>query len=169
MRAVFLRSLLVVSLLLGLAGTSHLYAISSGPGTLEEARDLMADAGIAANSQRPIVLFFSSSSCPYCEVVRDLYLEPMVADETYNQKALFRIVHVGGVSSIRDFHGRKTYHDEFADKQGASLTPVIKIYGPDGRELVPEILGYSSPDFYLGFLEDAINNARARLLQAAAN
>ena len=141
----------------------------SRAGTLLSADDLTRDAMIAKQDKKPILVFFSSESCAYCEIVRDLYLQPMQADKAYDNKVIIREVSIEGIDDIIDFQGKRMDQEEFADQEGATLTPVIRIYSPTGQLLTPELIGYSSPDFYLGFLEDSIEDARNKLRKLAAN
>jgi thioredoxin-related protein len=127
---------------------------------LPPARDFVADA--RASGDVPILVFFTSESCPYCRAVESLYLQPMQARGTYRGRLLIRTVEVGGAAPLTDFAGGRTTHGEFARRERVSFTPVIRLYGADGRELAPQLLGYTTPDFYLGYLEQAIEQAIAR-------
>ncbi len=129
---------------------------------LPPARDFVADARVSGNGAAPILVFFTSESCPYCREVENLYLRPMQERGTYRGRLLIRTVEVGGAAPLTDFAGRQTTHGEFARRERVSFTPVIRLYGADGRELVPQLLGYTTPDFYLGYLEQAIEQAIAR-------
>ncbi len=128
---------------------------------LPPARDFVADARAAAGAA-PILVFFTSKSCPYCREVENLYLRPMQERGTYRGRLLIRTVEVGGAAPLTDFAGRQMTHGGFARRERVAFTPVIRFYGADGRELVPQLLGYSTPDFYLGYLEQAIEQAIAQ-------
>ncbi|GMR18441.1 MAG: hypothetical protein BMS9Abin33_0853 [Gammaproteobacteria bacterium] len=121
--------------------------------------DLREDGREAGRLGMPILVFFYADYCEYCETVNDLYLQPMYSGGEYSNKILFRSVDVTGSLTIRDFTGRKTDHESFASREGASFTPIIRFYDADGNELVPELFGYSSPDFYSAFLDARIDDA----------
>lgn len=127
------------------------------------ARDLAADARIAAAERTPIMVYFGSRYCPYCGEVEDLYLRPMHERGEFSRRVVLRTVVVESGESLRDFAGELTSHEAFARREAALFTPTIRFYGPDGKELVPALRGYSSADFYLGELEEAIRVAVARL------
>jgi len=129
---------------------------------LPAARDLAQDAEQAKRGHMPIVVFFTSHSCPYCREVRDLYLEPMVTRGTYTGQVLFRYVDVGSAATVRDFRGVRTDHEAFSSREGAFITPIIRIYDHTGKELVPPVIGYSSEHFYAGELEGAIETSISR-------
>jgi thiol-disulfide isomerase/thioredoxin len=131
--------------------------------SLPMARDLDKDARLSERQGRPILIFFYADSCPYCHEVRDLYIEPMQSDENYRERLIIRVVDVDGAQDLRDFGGARVAHADFAYQRGVSFTPVIRLYGPDGKELVPEVLGYTTPDFYGSYLEKAIDTAIEKL------
>lgn len=148
------------------AGMLAMTPVQAGA-ALIEARDLRADAAAARESGTPIVLFFASDSCPYCHEVEDLYLEPMQRRGPYAGRVLIRKVHVDRATALVDFAGRRLGHDEFARREGASLTPLVRFYAPDGRELAGALRGISSREFYGGMLWDALDESIRRLCLAS--
>ncbi len=151
-------------------GLIGLLLLFSGPvpaaGVLPPARDFVSDARASGNGATPILVFFTSESCPYCRDVENLYLRPMQERGTYRDRLLIRTVEVGGTAPLTDFAGRQVNHGEFARRERVSFTPVIRLYDAGGRELVPQILGYTTPDFYIGYIEQAIEQALARVRPA---
>lgn len=125
--------------------------------------DLQADARLARAQRVPIVLFFHSTSCPYCRQVEDLYLRPLAGENARSPRVILRAVEVDAPLAMKDFSGAPTDMRAFATRQGVGLVPSIRFLGPDGASLAPELLGYSSPDFYAGYLEDAISSATREL------
>lgn len=134
---------------------------------LVEARDLQVDSEAARAGATPIVVFFASDFCPYCHEVEELYLEPMQRRGEYAGRVLIRKVHVDRATALVDFAGRHMGHDDFARREGASLTPLIRFYAPDGRELASALRGMSSRDFYGGMLADAVEESILKLRRDA--
>lgn len=132
-------------------------------GEIPYARDLEADAEEAEARVVPILVMFSSESCPYCQRVMDEYILPMAADPAYREKVIIRVVELEGALSLVDFEGERMGHAEFADAQGVTLTPAIKFYDYTGAELVPELIGFSSEDFYGYYLEAKIDRSLTKL------
>jgi hypothetical protein len=114
------------------------------------------------------LVFFAASDCPYCQEVEELYLRPMQARGEDRGRYLLRVVLVDSAQKLRDFAGRPTDHGRFAAREGVWLTPVIRFYSPDGRQLAPSLVGYSSPDFYAGYLEQGIEDALAEMRRTPA-
>lgn len=140
-------------------------------GALPWAENLAADAARSAATGAAILIFYMSDDCPYCQQVEELYLEPMQQRRTYGLRLLIRVVRTDGNKPLRDFSGQLTDHAVFARHQGASFTPLIQLYGPDGTVLTSPLVGYTSPDFYAGELEGRIDDAigKLRSKNAAAN
>jgi len=130
---------------------------------LPPATDLQTDGRLAQAQRLPIVLFFHSASCPYCRQVEDLYLRPLAGENARTPRMVLREVEIDAPVPMKDFRGARTDMRAFASRQGVKLVPSIRFLGPDGTPLVPELLGYSSPDFYAGYLEDAIRSATRKL------
>lgn len=137
-------------------------ASASAQGRVPAAHDLRADARSAARTRIPILLFFAADSCRYCEVVEQSYLDPMIVAGQYRGRVLFRRIQIDAATPLRDFNGRMTTQQAFAKAHGVRLTPVVRLVDARGHDLVPQLLGYSSPDFYGSYLESAIDNAIAK-------
>ncbi len=131
------------------------------------AKNLQKDARKAARGQMPILVFFAADSCPYCHEVEDLYLTHMYESGDYAGKLLFRVVRIESANFLRDFNGRRIDHETFAEDEGVALTPVIRFYDPEGKELIPELIGYTTPDFYGDYLEQTISDSISKLRNVA--
>lgn len=125
--------------------------------------DLRADADVARVERLPIVLFFYSRSCPFCREVEELYLKPLQKENIKPRRFLLRRVETGERQALIDFNGTKTDFRTFAQQQNVMLVPHLRFVGPDGERLAADIVGLGSRDFYGGYLEDAIEEARAKL------
>lgn len=152
------------SLLCGLA----LVALPGFAAELTPARDLKADAQAACASGRPLLVFFASHGCPYCRVVEEDYLIPMLR-QPQAERPIIRVVTIDDVGSLRDFSGKQVPIADFARRHGASLTPHVQLLGPDGKELAPGLVGLMTQDFYGGYLEAAIATATEKMRAALAS
>ncbi len=147
-----------------LAGALLTYGASAA--VLPVASDLQEDARQAREQHLPLLVFFSARSCHYCEQMRSLFLEPMYASGDYADKVIMREVQVESGRMLRDFKGKKVSHADYAHRSGVALTPQILFFDPAGMELVPALVGLSTPEFFSGYLEEAIDTALARMRAA---
>lgn len=129
---------------------------------LHPATNLQQDAREARATGRPILVLFMADSCSYCEEVRRLYVQPMSTDPAYRNRLIFRKVNIDDATPMKDFRGRSTSQSSFADAAGVSFTPTVRFYDARGGQLVPQLRGYSSPDFYLAYLQDAADTSIQR-------
>jgi len=119
------------------------------------ARDLLAESRQAACHGQPLVVMFGSSTCPYCSVVRSLYMIPLMDDERY-PGILTRELETDSDQLVRDFTGKQVTMSELAARHGVTLVPQVVVFGPDGRQAGKPIIGISNEDFYGYYLDQAI-------------
>lgn len=135
--------------------------ISQSSDTVPMAENFRMDARQARHQRLVLLVFFSAPSCQYCETMRALFLGPMFASGDYSDKVIMREVQIDSGRSLRDFAGKKLSHRDFARGYGVSLTPQIWFLDPTGKELVPALVGLSTPEFFGGYLDEAIDAAMA--------
>jgi len=136
---------------------------ASSEGSLPTATDLQHDAQLSKQEHIPIMVFYMAEDCPYCQAVSDLYLEPMYRNGLDKGRFILRTVTIDGFKSLRGFDGKVLDQEDFAGEQGVSFTPVIRFYDSKGKQIVPEIMGYQTPELYGGYLDAAIDQSIARL------
>ena len=130
---------------------------------LPPATDLAAEATAAARKGGPLIVLFSRRDCPYCETVRRDYLAPLAADPKFRGRVLVRQVNQDSDEALTGFKGEATSHGAFASGERIKLVPVVAFYGPGGRRLAESIVGTRLPDFYLGYLENAVDQSSKML------
>lgn len=153
----YLPKLLFVMLSLLLSGCSGTRDV------LPAAVDLRADGQLARVQRLPIVLFFHSTTCPYCREVEDLYLARLQKENESVPQFLLRTVEVSQTQALVTFDGTRTDQRAFAKRQGVTLVPHLRFLGPDGEALAPDLVGLASRDFYGGYLEGSITVAGEKL------
>lgn len=125
--------------------------------------DLYADGRLAHNRNLPLLIMFSMDGCAYCEMVREDFLEPMLKSGDYTDKVIMRIIKVDDFGEVRDFDGELRLASKIAGYYRASVTPTVIFVDYRGHELAPRLLGISTPAFYGGDLDNAIDLSLQRL------
>jgi thioredoxin-related protein len=125
---------------------------------LPPARDLAAEARLAAQRGQPLMVLVSLHGCVYCERVRRSNLLPRLAEG----QAVVQ-VDLKSSQAVRNWQGGASTHDELARLWNIKLAPTLLFFGPGGRELADRMEGAYQPDFYDAYLEDRLNQARQRL------
>lgn len=136
---------------LGLPGAA------SAASALVHAKNFQVDARTAAQRGVPIMVLFSSPSCPYCERVKSEYLVPMHKDPAYRSRAIFREVTINAATPLTGFDGSPTTEAAFAAAHKVMLVPTVMVFDTQGVAASDPIVGLLIPDFYFGYLEAAID------------
>ena len=124
---------------------------------LIHARDFQADARTAAQRRVPILVVFTSPTCGYCARVKHDYLIPMHKDPAYRSRVIIREVTVDAATPLTDFDGTSTSEGAFAAAHKVFMVPTVKVFDTVGNDAGEAIVGLLSPDYYFGYLENAID------------
>ena len=127
---------------------------------LPSPRSLRGAAQAAATRGQPLVVMTTLEGCPYCDIVRNSHLNPMLK--------------AGEVVAVQvDVRDRRTPMQGFAGEMStpadlvavwkARFTPTVLFFGPDGRELAERLVGVAVPDFYGDYLAARLEEARRKL------
>jgi thioredoxin-related protein len=125
--------------------------------------DLRQEAQIASDRNLVLVIEFSSEYCGYCRKLEELFLMPMQRNAEYNAKVLIRTVSLDAFETLVDFDGRSMSTSDFASRYDVSMTPTLLFLNSEGVEMSEKLVGIWSEDFYGGFIDNRIDEARARL------
>ncbi len=126
-------------------------------------QDFAREAKAAEAKRVPILVLFSRPDCRYCDQVLEEFLLPMQRNAEYRAKVVMLQVQVDGREPLLDFSGKRTTHGRFARSQRIQLTPTIKLFDSQGKELAEPLIGLTTPDYYGGFLDQRIDEALAKL------
>jgi len=128
--------------------------------------DGQVEADNARRDRLPILLMVSLSDCPYCEKLKGEILNPMMLSGDYDAKVLIRELLVDEGEEVVDFGGDAVPAMQLAKRYGPVLAPTLLFLDPQGREIAQKIRGITTLDFYSFYLDQAIEEARARLSQS---
>ncbi|MBT9612007.1 MAG: thioredoxin family protein [Burkholderiales bacterium] len=137
-------------------------------GKLPFATDLNKDAKLAREKQIPILILFSMQGCGYCKRVREEILIPTTLNADYDNKVILLEVDSSNYAKLIDFEGNVTTQAAFVAKSRVGLTPTVKFFDPQGREVADPIVGLVTVDYYGGFLDQAIDTSIAKIRSAPA-
>lgn len=146
-----------------LACLAALFAAAPAAAQMTQARDLAADARLAAERRIPLLLLFSDTGCPWCERARQEFLLPMQRNPEYQAKVMMREIVVDSAATLVDFDGNKTTQAQFARRSRISMMPTVMLFGPRGQTLAEPVVGFGSSDYYGYFLDQSIDAALAGL------
>jgi thioredoxin-related protein len=127
------------------------------------ARDLAADARLAAQKKVVLLVLFSEAGCPWCERTRQEFLLPMQRNPEYDAKVMMREIGTDSSTALVDFAGNRITQAEFARRLRVSMVPTVMLFGPHGETLAEPLIGYRGADYYGYFLDQRIDAALAQL------
>jgi thioredoxin-related protein len=136
---------------------------AGGSVTMIQATDLRAESLLAKQKDLVLVIEFAAEDCGYCRKLEDLFLLPMQRNTEYGDKILLRTVSLSEFDSLIDFDGRSVTTAEFAAQYDVALTPTLVFLNADGVEMSEKLVGIWSEDFYGGFIDSRIDEARDKL------
>jgi thioredoxin-related protein len=123
--------------------------------TLPSTESLQASLALALQVKQPLVVMVSLHGCPFCKVVRENYLHPLLASGLHVVQVDMR-----DNRALLDFDGAALTHDAWVRKQGIKLAPTVLFFGAQGREVAIRLKGAYLPDFYGAYLDEQLAVAR---------
>jgi len=152
--AQFSRRQVMQGLTLCVAGVTTLDAMAT-PVVLPTTGSLQASLAQALQAKQPLVVMVSLHGCPFCKVVRENYLHPLIASGLQVVQVDMRDNRV-----LVDFDGTSLTQDAWVRKQSVKLAPTVLFFGVQGREVATRLKGAYLPDFYGSYLDEQLAVAR---------
>ena len=141
-------------LALGWAVASALNAFAANI-TLPSTSSLALSLEQALQVKQPLVVMVSLHGCPFCKVVRENYLHPLLSSGLQVVQIDMR-----DMRSLADFDGASLTQDAWIRKQNIKLAPTVMFFGAQGREVASRLKGAYLPDFYGAYLDEQLVIAR---------
>ncbi len=120
---------------------------------------LQAALELAGRRRRALIVLASTEGCPWCRLVRQSYLAPLLAE---GQPVVE--IDIRSPRPLADFDGTARTQAQLAAAWRVRIAPTVLFIGPGGRELAARLAGVPLPDFYGAYLQerlDAANRAAA--------
>lgn len=144
------------------------WPLAGAASDLTPAQDLRVEAATATARGAALVVVFSAKHCPYCRVLEDQYLKPMLRSGAWDGRMAVRRIEMDTVSDLRDFSGAPVASDALARRHGIRVTPTILFMDARGNEVAPRLIGIGSEHFFAGMLEDSIDQASGAIRRSVA-
>jgi uncharacterized protein len=122
---------------------------------LQNAGDLSQVIGKDGTALGVVVIVFSTTGCPYCEILRRSYL-PGVPVEIEGVKVHLREVFFDRETPLIDFQGRSTSFRQYAKGLKINRSPTLMVFDPTGHLLGEPLVGIGNADFYDHYLQRLI-------------
>jgi thioredoxin-related protein len=127
---------------------------------LVQPASLKAAAQAAVRQGHPLVVMTTLEGCPYCDVVRDRFLQPaLAAGKLFAVQVDIR----DRQTPLQDFAGNSRTGADMAREWRARFAPTVMFFDTQGRELAERLVGLPLIEFYDQYLWQRIEQAQARL------
>lgn len=123
---------------------------------------LRAAAQAAAAKGEPLVVMTTLNGCPFCDLVRQTHLLPML---NAGQVVAVQLDVQDRRSTLQGFNGVTTSPHAQTTEWNARFAPTVMFFGPQGQELAERLVGMAVPDFYGEYLDARLALARQKLLK----
>ncbi len=151
---------------LGIYYSSFILSAPTSRPQLPQVSDLRVVAQQAKVQKLPILLMFGTDECPFCQLLREDFLIPMIISGDYTDKIILREIHISARENIIDFSGHSIPVSRFAQHHHVSLFPTMVFIDSSGQALVKPIVGITTPSLFGGTLDEQIDRALEKLRQA---
>lgn len=128
--------------------------------------DIRQEAQQAKEKNLPILVLFSSDHCPFCELVKEDFLKPMLISGDYTERVIIRELNLDEGGDLIDFNGRPVDNDTFTYRYQVSMFPTMVMIDYQGNTLAHRILGVNTPEMFGGRIDKLIELANQELNQS---
>lgn len=156
--------------LLGLMLPGLLASLSALADNVEILRvtDLESLGEQAREQDLPILIMFSQQECPYCTIMEESYLKPMLRSGEYTHKVIIRKIKIDELDTLTDFDGSRIEVDQLTSRYRAWVTPTLIFVNSSGEEVAGKLVGIGTEGFFAGDIDNAIDRALSKLRAVAS-
>ncbi len=103
-----------------------------------------------------LVMMLHAEHCPYCRLMDEEILSPMVRSNEYKKKVFIRKLQVDVSDEVIDFNGRKITASKLAREYDSQLTPTLLFLDQNGEEKAVKIIGINSLEYFGASVDEQI-------------
>jgi len=136
---------------------STLINASEYPSALQEESDFESLSKVMEQKSLGLVLMFHAAHCPYCALMENEILSPMVKSGEYDDKVIIRKLQIDEARDVKDFKGNIVEPSDISDRYGATLTPTLVFLDANGNEKAKKMIGINTVELFGAYLDDNID------------
>ncbi len=110
-----------------------------------------------------LVLMFHAAHCPYCALMENDILSPMVKSKEYDKKVLIRKLQIDESREIKDFEGKVIAPSDLSDRYQATLTPTLVFLDYKGKEKAKKMIGINTVELFGAYLDAEIDKLKSNI------
>ncbi|TXT38130.1 MAG: hypothetical protein FD135_3088 [Comamonadaceae bacterium] len=125
--------------------------------SLPNPSSLADELASALQKSMPLMVMVSLEGCPFCKVVREHYLLPLMREE----HVPIVQINMRDPQVLLDFERKSQTQASLITRWNVSVAPTVLFFGRHGAEVAERLVGGSIPDYYGAYLDDRLKLARA--------
>ncbi len=110
-----------------------------------------------------LVLMFHAEHCPYCALMENEILSPMVKSGEYDNRVMIRKLQIDEARDVKDFSGKVVEPSDISDRYGATLTPTLVFLDYLGNEKAEKMIGINTVELFSAYLDEEIDKLMQNL------
>ena len=130
---------------------------------IKQIDNIQKESQLAKEKKLPLLILFSMTHCPYCVLIKENFLIPMLISGDYTNKILIREINIEENIEIRGLSGKIQASTQFAGNMGVSMYPTMIFVDSQGCRLADSIVGINTPSLFGGRIDDAIDEANLKI------
>ncbi len=111
-----------------------------------------------------LVLMLHAEHCPYCILMENDILSPMVKSGEYDKKVLIRKLQIDEARDVIDFSGKTVEPSDISGKYSAYVTPTLVFLDYQGNERIKQMVGINTVELFGAYLDIEIDKLQAILV-----
>jgi len=104
-----------------------------------------------------LVLMLHAEFCPYCALMENEILSPMVKSGDYDKKVVLRKLQIDEARDIKDFSGKVVEPSDVSDRYDVTLTPTLIFLDYQGNKIIDNMVGINTVELFGAYLDIEID------------
>ena len=138
-------------------------AYTSEESSVIEENDFQKLSAQMKEKSKGLLLMFHAEHCPYCTLMDEEILSPMVKSGEYDKNIFIRKLQIDEARDIKDFMGNTVEPSEISDAYNARLTPTLVFLNYKGQEKAKQMVGINTVELFGAYLDAEIDKLMQNL------
>lgn len=128
---------------------------------LEKTNDLYRTGQVAAQHNKPIMVFFNASYCRPCEMLKERALYTLLRFNHFPEGVQFVEIFIDSKKELIDFYGETISPEDFALFYNVAELPTQVFVDASGNVIAPPIVNNGAYEFYGSLVNNRLNQAQS--------
>ena len=130
--------------------------LSDDASALLEESDFQSLSAKLKESSLGLVLMLHAEHCPYCALMENEILSPMIKSGDYDDRIIIRKLQIDEARDIKDFDGSVVEPSDISDRYNVKVTPTLIFLDYNGKKKAETMVGINTVDYFGVYLDEEI-------------